>query len=374
MESHFHRDFRAVKVHSDTKACESALQMNALAYTSGTNIVFAPGRYDHSTETGRKLLAHELTHVVQQTDGGSAHAGVIQRQPASPLTIPSTDLRENASPLLAGALGSTVIDRFSLGSAKIPKEGEGALREASRQILYFLNKYPLSTVQVVGHADSVGTEEKNMGLGEQRANEVKAFLQMEGISPDIIRTESKGESEPAVPAKNEVPQPVNRRVQVFFRVEKRSFSLGGDYSLKPPTLEKAPPPTLLKPRIDLDPDKPRIPYRDPKETETWKRMEENQRKIDEFDRTHPRENKSIGEKVIDLAMDKLVKPVLKELPISDSLRKKAEGAIRDGLQSGSEKVCEMAIDKLDIDGSGKDALKAACKAALKQKPGSESKP
>jgi len=65
-EPRFGYDFRNVKVHTDSVAAKSAQSINALAYTSGENIVFNQGQYSPNTESGKKLLGHELTHVVQQ--------------------------------------------------------------------------------------------------------------------------------------------------------------------------------------------------------------------------------------------------------------------------------------------------------------------
>lgn len=70
MESRFQHDFSHVRVHTDARAAESALALNALAYTVGHQLVFAEGRYAPHTAEGRRLLAHELTHVVQQEGGG----------------------------------------------------------------------------------------------------------------------------------------------------------------------------------------------------------------------------------------------------------------------------------------------------------------
>ena len=66
MESRFGHDFSQVRVHVDSQAVESAGAVNALAYTVGRDIVFGPGRYAPQTSDGRRLLAHELTHVLQQ--------------------------------------------------------------------------------------------------------------------------------------------------------------------------------------------------------------------------------------------------------------------------------------------------------------------
>lgn len=66
MEPRFGRDFSRVRVHTDGKANESAQVVNALAYTVGQDIVFGAKQYAPETTVGRQLMAHELTHVVQQ--------------------------------------------------------------------------------------------------------------------------------------------------------------------------------------------------------------------------------------------------------------------------------------------------------------------
>lgn len=66
MESSFGADFSSVRVHPDsTKAPE----VGALAYTQGVDIHFAPGQFKPGTSAGQELLGHELTHVVQQSEG-----------------------------------------------------------------------------------------------------------------------------------------------------------------------------------------------------------------------------------------------------------------------------------------------------------------
>ena len=67
MESRIGFDFSKVRIHTDSRAAASAKSLNARAYTVGNNIVFGPGRFAPQTSEGRHLLAHELTHVVQQT-------------------------------------------------------------------------------------------------------------------------------------------------------------------------------------------------------------------------------------------------------------------------------------------------------------------
>jgi hypothetical protein len=75
MESRFNYDFSNVRIQDNELAAKSANSINALAYTSGNNIVFNSGQYNPGSDPGKRLLAHELTHVVQQN-------GMISRQPA----------------------------------------------------------------------------------------------------------------------------------------------------------------------------------------------------------------------------------------------------------------------------------------------------
>ncbi len=65
-EPRFGHDFSNVRVHRDTSAADSAVAISAAAYTVGRHIVFGPGRYQPDCGPGRRLLAHELAHVVQQ--------------------------------------------------------------------------------------------------------------------------------------------------------------------------------------------------------------------------------------------------------------------------------------------------------------------
>ena len=74
MEPGFGHDFSRVRVHTDARAAASAEAVNALAYTVGNNIVFNSGRYAPGTAEGDRLLAHELTHVIQQQATADNHS------------------------------------------------------------------------------------------------------------------------------------------------------------------------------------------------------------------------------------------------------------------------------------------------------------
>ena len=72
MESSFGHDFSQVRVHTDERAAESAQAVNAIAYTVGRDVVFGAGQFAPETAAGRGLLAHELTHTIQQGRGLSS--------------------------------------------------------------------------------------------------------------------------------------------------------------------------------------------------------------------------------------------------------------------------------------------------------------
>src|SRR5690606_35000434 len=76
-EPRFNHDFSNVRIHTGARATQSARQISARAYTIGNHIVFNEGQYQPHSEQGQRLVAHELTHVVQQGDGMAAKS--VQR-------------------------------------------------------------------------------------------------------------------------------------------------------------------------------------------------------------------------------------------------------------------------------------------------------
>ena len=79
MEARFGRDFSEVRIHDDARAAQTAEGIDAAAFTVGQHIAFASGRFDPANDEGRRLLAHELAHVVQQGSYERAGAGIVQR-------------------------------------------------------------------------------------------------------------------------------------------------------------------------------------------------------------------------------------------------------------------------------------------------------
>jgi lipoprotein-anchoring transpeptidase ErfK/SrfK len=90
MQERLGRDFSRVRVHTDAAAAETVRGVDAVAYTVGEDVAFDTGRYAPSTDAGRRLLAHELTHVAQQREG-------LLRQAVAPEPAPDELEREARS-------------------------------------------------------------------------------------------------------------------------------------------------------------------------------------------------------------------------------------------------------------------------------------
>jgi hypothetical protein len=123
MEPRFGCDFSRVRVHSDPAAARSASDVSADAYTVGHHVAFGAGRLAPETTDGRRLIAHELTHVVQQqganassgADASRGHraAAVLRRQPATESVLTRGAPRQIASCAAKGRKGACSIDQLS---------------------------------------------------------------------------------------------------------------------------------------------------------------------------------------------------------------------------------------------------------------------
>jgi hypothetical protein len=139
MEPRFGHDFSQVRIHTDEKDSQSAQAVNALAYTVGSDIVFDKGQYAPETSDGKYLLAHELTHVVQQSagllTGAPINDGLSISDPSDSMELAAS---EAASQVMAGQpqvtqvtqtarpqqVGRKSIQRFQAGET-----GHGGIEE-----------------------------------------------------------------------------------------------------------------------------------------------------------------------------------------------------------------------------------------------------
>jgi hypothetical protein len=98
MEAGFGYDFSAVRIHADDRAASSARAVGARAYAVGSDVVFGAGEYRPRTRAGRRLLAHELAHVVQASQPGEERT--VRRQEAEGRNTPGTGGRGPSVSLL----------------------------------------------------------------------------------------------------------------------------------------------------------------------------------------------------------------------------------------------------------------------------------
>ncbi len=102
-EPRFGHDFSGVRVHNDAAAAKSAESINALAYTTGNNIVFNSGQFSPGSAGGDRLLAHELTHVIQQQT--TQPTASLQKAPglSNPQPPPSTEMKQSVTENISNA-------------------------------------------------------------------------------------------------------------------------------------------------------------------------------------------------------------------------------------------------------------------------------
>jgi hypothetical protein len=120
MQTRLGHDFSDVRVHTDSRASDSARAVNAHAYTVGSNVVFQRDAYDPTSTAGKTMLAHELTHVVQQrsgpVDGTSTGGGIKVSDPGDRFEREAAATAERAmsAPLAAStpsAAGGAAVQR-----------------------------------------------------------------------------------------------------------------------------------------------------------------------------------------------------------------------------------------------------------------------
>ncbi|MDB4891345.1 MAG: peptidase superfamily protein [Gemmatimonadetes bacterium] len=211
MEQRIGHDFSRVRIHSDAAAQRSAEQVNAHAYTVGHDIVFGAGRFAPGTREGRHLIAHELTHVVQQRGAPLS----VQRAPASGgaaprLTISDIDIKSNdpdcqyqkgeaeKSRSPEGILPNDIerAEFFGMEPADAVviadfKVNDGSLRPSTQSLFrkYWLptfDKRAMSAWEIVGFNDCVGWENANKVLREQRARAVARLLPGMAVSAAAV--------------------------------------------------------------------------------------------------------------------------------------------------------------------------------------------
>ncbi len=184
-EGRFGHDFRGVRVHTDSRSADAAAEVNSYAFTTGSDIHFGAGRFKPGTPQGDRLLAHELTHVIQQDASRT-----VRLQRAACTVGVLTDTRcEDAQG--AGHPSGTNLEHFA--------EEKHQLKPAHlSKITVFKTAWVAAgskdDVKVHGYASCDGSANLNVQLSCDRAEAVKDELIARGITTTIT-TVAHGETD-----------------------------------------------------------------------------------------------------------------------------------------------------------------------------------
>jgi hypothetical protein len=190
-EPRFGQDFGEVRVHTDNKADMLSRSVNALAFTVGKDVVFGAGQYSMGSIEGKRLLAHELTHVIQQRPKShSFNANTLQKQPETcppdrveepehPGKCPNIN-RESGERERFTALGLFVdtivpfkcymLTNFRIGDTDLGVLAE--LNDIADLLMADLN----IAVHITGYTDCLGRSERNANLRMNRAAVVEDYF------------------------------------------------------------------------------------------------------------------------------------------------------------------------------------------------------
>lgn len=160
MELRFGHDFSRVRVHTGAAADTSAQEVGALAYTVGHHVVFGSGQFLPGNESGRHLLAHELTHVVQQSGTDGSTTNHLMRQPAGPGVCDPANLGTLGPKF---ALPQTEVEKLKLPTrtlrAALPGETDFSLYCPHRASIPIGDLVATSTVYFIGSGKVKGKDE-----------------------------------------------------------------------------------------------------------------------------------------------------------------------------------------------------------------------
>lgn len=195
-EPRFDHDFSRVRIHTGARAAESARQVNALAYTVGSNVVFRAEQFAPNTASGRRLLAHELTHVVQQSRNSQSASATLRRDEAPPAPSPAptpksahqpnpangcyADLKVSGRGEYKAFANRWVLWNFDVDQHYIKKRHFDFLRDV---VAPKINATPAGkfSVNILGEASTTADFAYNLDLSKARANCVAEELVAAGL-------------------------------------------------------------------------------------------------------------------------------------------------------------------------------------------------
>jgi outer membrane protein OmpA-like peptidoglycan-associated protein len=223
VESRFGHDFRQVQVHTDSEAADSAKALNARAFTNGRHIVFGRGEYAAGTMDGKRTIAHELAHVVQQETTGWHRSGQgTERKPSEQVMRKVPDPKRSLAPAVEPKIpakswlypddptGHVASIYFETASSNLDVDDLAKLEQVGP-----LLEDPLTTgVTFEGYSDAVGDPVSNQALSKQRAVAVADRFDLPTPHP-TVKVTGFGEQGPESTGKNADELSHYRRVDVI---------------------------------------------------------------------------------------------------------------------------------------------------------------
>jgi hypothetical protein len=193
LEPRFRTDFSQVRVHTDARAAASAHAVGARAYTVGRHIVFGAGRYSPDTPGGRLLLAHELTHTIQQ---GGGSGGIAPDLEVGSSTDPAEREADSTAAAVMAARSADVTDAGGNRPKVAARSAEPAVMRRS-----CMDMITAQSSAVDGNEahdaitrDFVGTPGVNPWLA---AGSRSRMRNIPGASSTPFRTEGYGDTTPS---------------------------------------------------------------------------------------------------------------------------------------------------------------------------------
>lgn len=179
-EPRFGRDLSDVRVHTGAQAAGAARSVNALAYTVGRDVIFGHGQYSPTTAEGQKLLAHELTHVVQQAGHGKMlqRFAVCEVPPACPARVSGEETRSRATPHQMADFPSPTFGILISNFAVDERQTKPDLPANPTWTSLITNMAGAANDdwEILGFSDCGGTDSRNAVLRQERADEIKSVI------------------------------------------------------------------------------------------------------------------------------------------------------------------------------------------------------
>jgi outer membrane protein OmpA-like peptidoglycan-associated protein len=195
MESGFGADFSHVNIHTDSEAARMSNELGAQAFTNGNDVYFNKGKYNPTSQEGKFLLAHELTHTIQQQGAKNA----INKYPEVECSDGQTIDR-----------AKTVV-WFEQDSTNLRTDSNINFLQLVLEIKNYLNLAgPKGVVLIHGYASEDGDASYNLNLSLQRALRIKSLLVINGIPEAQMIPFAHGENTEYKNLEN------NRRVEVSY--------------------------------------------------------------------------------------------------------------------------------------------------------------